>query len=186
MRRRRWAVAAMLTLAIAAGGAANAIEANLIATGWHSVQRGQESTDSTVGNFQVHVHGAASSAHLEDDEVVTSPGAFVVVDLSYATTDAWDTPEEVVLLHGDRREFTQPSGFDSDGRVWAAGPDIWARGTLLFEVPTDSLEGLSLEFRPQTPDPQRPASVLRVPLTVSPATQPLTLEASRVLAEGER
>ena len=37
MRRRRWAAAAMLVAAIAVGAGANAIDANFIATGWHTV-----------------------------------------------------------------------------------------------------------------------------------------------------
>ncbi|WP_109472480.1 hypothetical protein [Ornithinimicrobium cavernae] len=183
---RRWAVAAMLAAAVAAGAAANAVDSNYLASGWHSVQRGEEATDLTVGNFQVHVHGATASTTLEDGEVVTSPASFVVVDLSYATTDAWALPEEVVLIDGEGREFSEPAGFGSAGRVWEAGPDIWSRGTLLFEVPTDTVEQLSLEFRPEMPDPQRPASVLRVPLTVTRTSAPLTLERATVLPEGER
>ena len=186
MRRSRWAAAAMLVAAIAVGGGANAIDSNFLATGWHSVQHGEEGSDSTVGNFQVHVHGATTATQLEDGDVVTSPAAFVVVDLSYATTDAWETPEEVVLIDGDGREFVEPSGFGSDGRVWPAGPDIWHRGTLLFEVPGEAVGELTLEFRPETPRTQRPASILRVPLTVAASSEPLVLESARVLAEGER
>lgn len=186
MRRRRWAAAAMLAAAIAVGAGANAIDANFIATGWHTVQDGQEGADSTVGNFQVHVHGATTSDRLEDSEMMTSPAAFVVVELSYATTDAWDTPEEVVLIDGDGREFVEPSGFSSDGRVWAAGPDLWHRGTLLFEVPTGATDDLTLEFRPQRPQADRPAWLLRVPLTLRPSAEPLILEEARVLPEGER
>lgn len=186
MSRRRWAAAAMLVAALAVGAGANAIDSNLIATGWHTVQHGAEGADSTVGNFQVHVHGATTSSELEDSDVLTSPAAFVVVDLSYATTDAWGAPEEVVLIDGDGREFVEPSGFSSDGRVWDAGPDIWLRGTLLFEVSADAVDDLTLEFRPESPHPQRPASVLQVPLTVTPSSEPLALEAPTVLAEGER
>ncbi|USQ80358.1 DUF4352 domain-containing protein [Ornithinimicrobium faecis] len=186
MRRRTWAAAAMLVAAIAVGAGANAIDANFIATGWHTVERGEEGADSTVGNFRVHVHGARTSDQLDDRDLVTSPGAFVVVDLSYATTDAWGAPEEVVLIDGDGREFVEPSGFSSDARVWDAGPDIWLRGTLLFEVPEDTVDGLTLEFRPESPHTERPAAVLQVPLTVSTVSEPLTLETATVLAEGER
>ncbi|MCK0112093.1 hypothetical protein MWU75_08090 [Ornithinimicrobium sp. F0845] len=185
VRRGRWAAAAMLAAAVAAGAAANAIDANFLASGWHTVQRGEEASDITVDNFQVHVHGAATSTQLEDLEVVTSPGAFVVVDLSYATTDAWDTPEEVVLIDEAGREFSEPSGFGSAGRVWPAGPDIWSRGSLLFEVPAD-VGDLALELRPQTPDARLPSRVLRVPLTVRTNSEPLTLERPSVLAEGDR
>lgn len=184
--RSRWAAAGMLVAAIAMGGAANAIDSNFIATGWHTEQQGQEGTDSTVGNFEVHVHGAATSTQLEDGDVVTSPAAFVVVDLSYATTNEWDTPEEVVLIDGAGREFVEPSGFGSDGRAWLAGPDIWMRGTLLFEVATDSVDSLTLEFRPVGPHAERPADILWVPLTVTPSSEPLTLVSPMVLAEGER
>lgn len=186
MRRRTWAAAAMLVATVAVGAGANAIDANFIATGWHTVQHGEEGADSTVGNFQVHVHGATTSSQLDDRDLVTSPAAFVVVDLSYATTDAWGAPEEVVLIDGDGREFVEPSGFSSDGRVWEAGPDIWLRGTLLFEVPDDVVDDLTLEFRPETPHNERPAAVLQVPLTVSSISEPLVLEAASVLAEGER
>lgn len=185
-RRVTWAAAVLLAGAVAVGGVANAIDDSYLASGWHSVQRGAESADHTVGTFQVHVHGAATSARLEDRELVTSPGAFVVVDLSYATTDAWGAPEEVVLIDGAGREFTEPTGFSSDGRVWEAGPDIWARGTLLFEVPVDAVDDLTLEFRPERSDPRLPASVLQVRLTVTEVSEPLVLQPATVLAEGER
>lgn len=187
MRRGRWAVAAMVAVAVAVGGAGNAIEDAYLASGWHTVLRAEEATDVVVGPFQVHVHGATASPRLEDgDEVLTSPATFVVVDVSYSTTDAWATPEEVVLIDAEGREFVSPSGFGSDGAAWAAGPDIWLRGTLLFEVPVEALDGLSLELRPELPDAQRPATALRVPLTVSTTTEPLLLESPAVLAQGER
>lgn len=186
MRRSRWGMAAMLAAAIAVGGAANAIDDAYLASGWHTVVRGTEATDVEVGPFQVHVHGATSSSQLEDGEVLTSPATFVVVDVSYATSDAWATPEEVVLIDTEGREFVPPTGFGRDGAAWAAGPDIWLRGTLLFEVPVEAVDGLALEFRPDMPDPQRPATVLRVPLTVTVTAEPLVLEPATVLAEGER
>lgn len=186
MRRRGWALVGMLAAAVAVGGVANWIDNTYLASGWHSVQHGKEGQDSTVGNFQVRVHGATSSATLDDRDVLVSPGAFVVVDTAYATTDAWDTPEQVVLIDGDDREFTEPTGFGSDGRAWVAGPDIWFRGTLLFEVPADAVGDLTLEFRPQTPTAQLPSSVLRVPLTVTPSAKPVVLERATILAEGER
>lgn len=176
----------MLVAATAVGGVANAIDNNYLATGWDTVHRGEQSADVEVGNFLVHVHGASSSSDLEDGEVLTSAGTFVVVDLSYATTDAWVAPDEVVLIDGEGREFGEPSGFGSDGRVWEAGPDIWLRGTLLFEVPTDAAEDLTLEFRPQIGDRRLPSTVLRVPLTVTTSAGPLTLEPATALAEGER
>jgi len=183
---RRWAVAALLSAAVVAGGVANAIDDRYVASGWHTVERGEEGADVRVANFQVHVHGAVTSTRLEDGDVVTSPGAFVVVDLSYATTDAWDSPEEVVLIDGAGREFGEPSGFGSAARAWEAGPDIWSRGTLLFEVSADAVDDLTLEFRPQSPDARLPSAVLRVPLTVTAATEPLTVGRARILAEGER
>lgn len=186
MRRSRWAVAGMVAAAVAVGGVVNAAESTYLASGWHTVQRGEEGGDVTVGNFQVHVHGATTSDRLENGAVVTSPGTFVVVELSYATTDAWDTPEQVALLDGAGREFTEATGFGSDGRVWAAGPDIWFRGQLLFEVPAGTVADLTLEFRPEFPDPQRPATLLQVPLTVQTAHEPLTLERASALAAGDR
>lgn len=186
MSRLRWAAAGLLVTAAAVGGLANAVEANYLDTGWHTTARGAEGADLSVGTFQVHVHGAASSPDLEAREVLTSPGAFVVIDLSYATTDAWDSPREVVLLDGDGREFTTPSGFGSDGQVWEAGPDIWLRGTLLFEVPAEAVADLTLEFRPEVPDARLPGTVLQVPLEVSPSPEPLVLERATVLPEGER
>lgn len=185
MRRTRWVAAAMLVAAIAVGGGANAIDDNFLATGWVTVHHGEQAQDSSVGNFQVHVHGARSSTQLED-ETVTSPGTFLVVDLSYATTDAWDTPEEVVLIDAEGHEFSEPTGFGSDGRVWDAGPDIWIRGNLLFELPTEAVGELTLEFRPETSDARLPARLLRVPLSVDSTAEPLTLGQPTVLAEGER
>lgn len=185
MRRRRWAVAGMVALALAVGGAANAVDDHHLATGWHTVIRGAQAEDVTVGNFQVHVHGAVASGRLEDLDM-TSPGVFVLVDLSYATTDEWSTPEEAVLLDGAGREFTEPSGFGSAGRAWIAGPDIWYRGALLFEVPADTVDDLTLEIRPEGPVALVPATVLRVPLTVTTTSDPLPLERPTVLGEGER
>ncbi len=186
MRPARWGLVAMLAAAVAAGGAGNAIDDAYLARGWHPVVRGEEGGDVGVGPFQVHVHGATSSAQLEDRDLLTSPATFVAVDVSYATTDAWATPEEVLLVDADGREFVPPSGFGRDGTPWAAGPDIWLRGALLFEVPPESLDGLALEFRPELPDARRPATTLRVPLTVTTSSEPLRLEPAAVLAEGQR
>lgn len=186
MSRHRWAAAGLLVTAVAVGGVANAVEANYLATGWHTTLRGAAGADHTVGTFQVHVQGAASSRDLDDGDVVTSPGSFVVVDLSYATTDAWRTPRDVVLIDGEGREFTPPSGFGSEADPWEAGPDIWLRGTLLFEVPQEAVADLTLEFRPEVPDARLPGTVLRVPLEVTPSPEPLVLERATVLPEGER
>lgn len=186
MRSRRWPVVAMIGLALAIGAGANAVEQNHLASGWHTVARGDEGGDLTVGNLQVHVHGAVASPVLDDDEPVTSPGSFVLVDVSYATTDSWFLPESPVLIDGDGREYTEPSGFGSAGGVWMAGPDIWYRGGLLFEVPTDVVDDLSIEFRPERTQALLPSTVLRVPLTVSLSAEPLILEYPTVLAEGER
>lgn len=186
MRGSTWAVGGMLAAVMAVGGLANTIDNSHLASGWHTVVRGELGADSTVGNYRVHVHGAISSTQLEDRDLVTSPGAFVVVDLSYATTDAWDTPESVVLIDAEGREFSEPSGFGSDGRAWPTGPDIWTRGTLLFEVPADTVGDLTLEFRPELTDVRLPGAVLQVPLSVTTGTEPVALARATVLAEGER
>lgn len=186
MRRARWAVAGMVALALAAGAGANAIDAHYLATGWHTVVRGEEGADVVAANFQVHVHGATSSPHLDDRASVTSPGVFVLVDLSYATTDAWSTPEEVVLLDGGGREYTSPGGFSAAARPWLAGPDIWFRGALLFEVPADVIDDLTLVFRPERPHTLLPGTTARIPLTVSASSTPLTIDYPTVLAEGMR
>ena len=186
MRRTTWVAGGMLVAAVAVGGAANLIEDNFLATGWVTVHHGEQARDSSVGNFQVHVHGARASARLQDDTVVTSPGTFVVVDLAYATTDAWDAAEEVVLTDARWREFSEPTWFGSDGRVWEAGPDIWIRGTLLFELPTDAVGELTLQFRPEIVDARLPAQLLQIPLSVDTVSEPVALERPTVLAKGER
>lgn len=186
MRAGRWAVAGMVAVAVAVGAGANAVDDNFLASGWHTMVRGDPGADLEVGNYQVHVHGAAASPHLDDDGPVTSPGLFVIVDLAYATTDSWHSPQEIVLVGGDGSEFTQPSGFGSAGQPWLAGPDVWFRGDLLFEVPADAVDDLALEIRPESPIAQLPATILRVPLAVSTESTPLTLEHPEVLAEGER
>lgn len=186
MRSRRWPVIAMIVLALAIGAGANAIEQQHLASGWHTVARGEPGRDLTVGNLQVHVHGAVASSTIDDDEPLTSPGTFVLVDLSYATTDSWFLPESPVLVDGEGREYTEPSGFSSAGGAWMAGPDVWYRGGLLFEVPTDVVDDLSIELRPENSQALLPSTVLRVPLTVSPSTEPLVLEYPTVLAEGDR
>lgn len=186
MRRRTGALAGMLAVALAAGAAANAIDDNFLATGWHTVVRGDEGTDATVGNLQVYVHGATASSQLDDGDILTSPGTFLTVDVSYATTDSWHGPEDVVLIDGDGREFTEPSGFSSAGGVWQAGPDIWFRGTLLFEIPPESVDDLTLEVRLESSTVLLPTTVLHVPLTVTTTPEPLTLEDPTVLAVGER
>lgn len=185
MSRLHWAAGGLL-IAAAVGGASNLVETNYLDTGWHTTLHGAMGEDNTVGTFQVHVHDATTSPDLERGEVTTSPGAFVVVDLSYATTDAWRTPREVVLLDGDGREFSVPSAFGSDSEAWEAGPDIWLRGTLLFEVPTESVADLTLEFRPEIPDARLPGAVLQVPLEVETSTEPVVLEPATLLPAGER
>lgn len=182
----RWAVAAMVALALAAGGAANAIDDTYLASGWHTVASGTEGTDERVGNLQVHVHGAVVSTTVGDDEPITGPGAFVLVDVAYSTTDSWFTPEPPMLIDGDGHQYTEPSGFDSAGGAWMAGPDIWYRGTLLFEVPAEAADDLTIEFRPERPVGLLPSTVLRIPLTVTTISEPLTIEYPTVLAEGER
>ncbi|WP_420114202.1 hypothetical protein [Pseudactinotalea sp.] len=184
--KRRWVVAGMAVIALAAGAGANAIDNHHLATGWHTVVRGDEGVDVVAANYQVHVHGATASPHVEDREPVTSPGIFVLVDLSYATTDAWGTPEEVMLMDADGREFTSPGGFSSAGRPWLAGPDIWYRGGLLFEVPADAVDDLTLVFNPERPHTLLPGTTARIPLTVTPSSTPLMVEDRTVLAEGDR
>lgn len=151
MTRARWAVATMAVAALGVGGLANVVDDRYLASGWHTTVHGVEGEDVVGGTFQVHVHGATAAQALADDEPVPSAGWYVVVDLSYATTDEWSTPEEVVLVDRDGREFTHPGGFGFTGAPWLAGPDIWFRGTLLFEVPEDALESLSLVVRGERP-----------------------------------
>lgn len=186
MRRAQWALAALAAVAVLAGGLANHADRTYVETGWHTVVRGEEEADVEVGNFQVHVHGATASTELDDRDLLTSPAMFLVVDLSYASTDAWSMPEEIVLIDGDGREFTNPGGFGFTGSPWRVGPDIWFRGDLLFEVPLESVDSLALEFRPETVNALLPDSVARIPLTVSQSTEPLLLEYPAVLGEGER
>lgn len=185
--KRRWAVAGMAMIALAAGAGANAIDDHHLATGWHTVVRGEEGADVVAANYQVHVHGATSSPHVEDREPVTSPGVFVLVDLSYATTDSWGSPEEVVLVDRDGREFSSPREFSSSAtQPWLAGPDIWYRGALLFEVPADVVDHLTLVFNPERPHTLLPGTTARIPLTVEASSTPLITEYPTVLAEGDR
>lgn len=179
------ALTALLAAAVAVGGVANRIEADHLASGWDRVQHGTEGAEVEVGNYRVLVRGASASPQLEDPET-TSPASFVVVDLAYATTDAWDTPEEVVLLDDDGRTFATADGFGSDGQPWAAGPDIWLGGTLLFEVPPGMLDDLTLAFRPEMVDGRLSETTLQVPLTVELSPEPLALERATVLARGQR
>lgn len=186
MTRARWAVATMAVAALGVGGLANVVDDRYLASGWHTTVHGVEGEDVVGGTFQVHVHGATAAQALADDEPVPSAGWYVVVDLSYATTDEWSTPEEVVLVDRDGREFTHPGGFGSTGAPWLAGPDIWFRGTLLFEVPEDALESLSLVVRGERPRPILPGTVVRVPLTVTTTAEPLVVERGSLLPRRER
>lgn len=185
--RRRWGLAAIAAVALGVGALANAADNAHLATGFATVVHGSEGEDVSAGNFQVHVHGATASTEVEDlDGPVTSAGSFVVVDLSYATTDAWDQPDEIVLIDADGREYSDPSSLGLGGSPWLAGPDIWFRGQLLFEVPTDTLASLTLEFRPESVRAILPSTVTRVPLTVTPSSEPLEIGYDTVLGEGER
>jgi hypothetical protein len=187
VRPARWALAAMVAAAVVAGGLANLVDARLLASGREVVVRGVEAEDVVVGNIQLHVHGATASPQLDDGgEVFTSPGTFVAVDLSYATTDAWGSPEEILLVDGQGRQFSTPGGFSSPGDAWVAGPDIWLRGQLLFEVPPDALDTLRLQVVPDDSEAVLPATTGLIPLTVTTAEEPLALDYPELLAEGER
>jgi len=186
--RARWGLAAMAAAAVLAGGLANAADDALLPSGWTTTVRGAEGEDVVVGNLQVHVHGATASTRVDDlDGPLTSPGLFVAVDLSYATTDAWATPEVIVLIDGDGREYSDPSNLGLSGSTWLAGPDIWFRGDLLFEVPADAVtSSLTLEIRPETAVAVLPSTIGQIPLTVTRAEDPLEIGSDTLLAEGER
>ena len=185
--RGRWALAAMGAAALLVGGLTNAADHAHLPGGWQSTVHGREGEDVTVGEFRLHVHGATASPQVGDpDETVTSSGSFVVVDLSYATTDEWAGPEEVVLVDATGHEYSDPSNLGLGGSPWKAGPDIWFRGQLLFEVPTEALGSLTLELRPETGRAILPSTVGRIPLTVATTTEPLELDGETVLAAGER
>ena len=186
-RSRRWAVASLVALAVAAGGVANAVQDDHLVTGWHTVVRGQEAQDVLVGDFRVHVHGATASAVLDDGgDLVRSAGTWVVVDVAYASTNVWSLPWDVVLVDQEGREYTTPSGFGSGAGTWRTGPDIWFRGTLLYEVPPEAVDSLALEFRPEAVRALVPTTLGRIPLTVATTDEALTLSYTTVLPEGER
>lgn len=185
--RARWGLVVMAAAALALGGLANVVDGRYLASGWHTTVHGSEAEDVVAGTFQIHVHGAQAATHLDDGgEPVPSAGMYVAVDLSYATTDAWASPDEIVLIDGDGREFSHPGGFGFTGSPWLAGPDIWFRGTLLFEVPEDVVDSLSLEFRGEDPRAVLPGTVTRIPLTVTISADPVVVIRDTLLAGGER
>lgn len=187
MRSARWGLAVMALAALLAGGLANAADDALLPSGVVTTVRGSEGEDTVVGNLQVHVHGATASTQVDDlDGPLTSPGMFVAVDLAYATTDAWGSPEEIVLTDAQGREYSDPSNLSVNSSPWLAGPDIWFRGTLLFEVPADAVDSLTLEIRPSTVEAVLPSTVGRFPLTVTTTADPLEITRDTLLAEGER
>lgn len=187
MSRTRWAMAAMAAVAVAVGGVANAIDDAELPSGWRTLDRGEVGTDVTVEPFQLHVHGATASREFDDyGDLLTSPGYYVVVEVSYAATDQWRSPDEFVLLDAAGREFGHPGGFGFTGSAWSAGPDIWMRGDLLFEVPEDALGTMTLELRPDLPNPLLPATLGQVEVEVTTTELPVSVADPELLPEGDR
>lgn len=102
--------------------------------------------DSRVHPVTVHLHEARPVGALAGSggETLTTSGLWVVLDLSYAADDQEAFVSSMLLVDGQGRQF-EVSGRVPTG-LWLAEPDLWQRGEVAFEVPTDALGEMSLEI----------------------------------------
>lgn len=192
--RRRWIVIGIAVLAVLMGIATNMADARLEPYGPTGAD-GAMGEDVAAFPFTVHVlevhaaHAVVDCCRFEPPPPTETDGVWVVVSLSYATADQPRTPAggALVLRSGDGREF--PVSLRSSATPWLAGPDIWIRGDLAFEVAPDTLDDLTLVFDPglQIYGPM-PMSYARIPLELGAGgvVDVLELQEQAVLGEGER
>ncbi|MBZ2198141.1 hypothetical protein [Occultella gossypii] len=185
-----WAVTVvMLAVLVGAGLGVNALEANAPPNGPIGV-RMTLGRDSVVHPLQVNVSGARAYETIldEDENPLETVGVWVLVDLSYATTDEPSLPGDFVLVDERGRRYPITG---RDFGEWFASPDLWHRGTLAFEVPLDALGDLTFEAWPSglgpgsdTPMPYAVLALRVDPGTVEPG--PGVVEEPELLPVGER
>lgn len=192
--RRRLVVAVLALAAVVLGIGTNVADARLLPYGRIGVS-GSVGEDIAMFPYTIHVGEAQAADFVVEQtlsgtgEPIETDGVWVVVTLSYATQDEVRLPGSyrIVLRDGDGREF--PVSPRSDGGPWQAGPDIWVRGTLAFEVAPDSLDDLTLVFDPEIqlygPMPMRYAQV-RLDLDPGSVVEVVELAEPVVLGVGER
>lgn len=191
---RAFAVGGLVVLATALGVVVNRVEAS-IGPFWPTAVSGTIGEDVEAYPFTVHVTEAAAARTVtatgmwDDGEPIGSDGVWVVVELSYATAEEIDIAGSYVRVR-DAQGREYPVSSRSDAMPWTAGPDVWVRGQLGFEVAPDSLDGLELIFDPQQhvygPMPFRYAVI---PLELDPDSLAETIPIADdvvVLGEGER
>lgn len=101
--------------------------------------------------LRVEVHGVKLTKTLvEAGERVTSPGTFVVVDL---TAEALRQPASVdatVLATGPDREYNPSERADGGSLVASLTTGFPQHGVLVFELPRDAIRGSVLRIRDHT------------------------------------
>ena len=192
--RRRWLIVGLTIAAVVLGILTNAADARLLPYG-PTANTGEIGEDIAAYPFTVYVTGAqaahavAECCRFEPQPPIRSDGVWVVVTLSYATADQPRTPTGagLVLRADDGREF--PVSPRSPASAWLAGPDIWVRGDLAFEVAPDALGDLTLVFDPgsQIYGPM-PTEYARIPLDLElgDVADVIDLSAQEILPEGDR
>jgi len=192
--RRRWVIVGLAALAIVLGIATNVADARLLPYGPTS-STGVIGEDTGAYPFTVHVtqaraaHTLVECCRFETPPPTGTDGVWVVVTLSYATADRprGATGTGLVLRSADGREFPVSDRMGSGG--WLAGPDIWVRGDLAFEVAPDTLGDLTLVFDPgmQLYGPM-PTQYARIPLDLDPGEvlDVIELSEEQILGAGER
>lgn len=192
--RRRWIIAGLTVIAVVLGVLTNLADARLLPYG-PTGNTGAIGEDVSAHPFTVHVSGAEAATSVveccrfEPPPPTESDGVWVVVHLSYATTDKPRVPSgsRLVLRSGDGREF--PVSNRTFSTTWLAGPNVWIRGDLAFEVAPDVLEDLTLVFDPgiQIYGPM-PTQYARIPLDLDAGdvVDVLELAEQETLAAGDR
>jgi hypothetical protein len=192
--RRRWVVIGLAALAVVLGILTNLADARLLPYGPTS-STAAIGEDAGAYPFTVHVsdvqaaHTVVQCCLFETPPPTETDGVWVVVTLSYATADRPRSAggTGLVLRSGDGREFPVSNRMGSGG--WLAGPDIWVRGELVFEVAPDALADLTLVFDPgiQIYGPM-PTQYARIPLDLDPdgVLEVIELSEQEILAAGER
>lgn len=179
---RRLVVAAMAVVALGVGIGTNVADGRLEPFGARGGS-GAIGEDVSAYPYTVHVTEAVVATSLVELDfegqptTIGSDGVWVVLTLSYATARQSASPSGsgVLLRAADGREY--PVSRRSPESQWMAGPDIWVRGDLAFEVPADAVDGLELVFNP--------VSQIFGPMPVQYAVIPLDLDLDAIVPEVE-
>lgn len=186
--KARLITALLAAAVVAAGVGVNALEEGRSATQQipTAVHVGQ---DSSVSSMSVHLHGVRAVGDVAGSggEALPTSGVWVVVDMSYAAHTRPTYLSSLMLVDDQGRQW------ERSRRVPATLPmaeaDLWQRGEVAFEVPSDALGEMILEIYVESRWLVAPVRFGRAGLTVdADGIDPGLVEIQRaeLLPAGER